>query len=335
MPIVRSTRAGRKKDPDNENQDKEKGPTTKTASSSVRGNKFGGQLKERNTNSRDNKATSGKTVNHKAKKMVTGLEDNTNHPIDDSSKQNEEERQEQTTVDNKNIDMLPPAIAVDVRAEEDELSPPKKQKMNEDEGEENQEPYMEDDENKPQAEVVEGIKDMPSSTNSGSKNPSFSLKSHGNKTNNREEEVEEEAIGNNNMPEQLLTVISNLYLNVGERLRLNFLPRCLDDLAYCHRHHYHSDLPEAPISSQAHSLRSALQQYRYVSFINSTTDMVHRGEFPGKGIFTKIIELVLVSSHTYIHLPLNSVMFLRPSRASTIAPSNRISQHSNSPTTKL
>lgn len=310
MPIVRSTRAGRKKDPDNENQDKEKGPTTKTASSSVRGRKFGGQLKERNTNSRDNNVTSGKAVNHRAKKMITGLEDNTNHPIDGSSKQNEEEGQEPTTVDNKNIDELPPAIAVDVMEEQDELSPPKKQKMNEDGQGENQEPYMEDEENKPQAEVVEGNKDMPSS-NSGSKNPSFSLKSQGNKTNNREVE-EEEAIGNNNMPEQLLTVISNLYLNVGERLRLNFLPRCLDDLAYCHRHHYHSDLPEAPISSQAHSLRSALQQYRYVSFINSTTDMVHRGEFPGKGIFTKIIELVLVSRPTYMHLPLNSVMFYVP-----------------------
>ncbi|XP_075163888.1 uncharacterized protein LOC142236535 [Haematobia irritans] len=119
------------------------------------------------------------------------------------------------------------------------------------------------------------------------KNPNFSLKSQGNKTDDIDENT------NNNMPEQLLAVISNLYLNIGERLRLDFQPRCLDDLAYCHRHHYLSDLPEAPIPSQAHSLRSALQQYRYVSFINSTTDMVHRGEFPGKGIFTKIIELVL------------------------------------------
>ncbi|XP_013111245.2 uncharacterized protein LOC106089798 [Stomoxys calcitrans] len=120
------------------------------------------------------------------------------------------------------------------------------------------------------------------------KNPSFSLKSQEKKS-----EDTEESGSNSYMPEQLLAVISNLYLNIGERLRLDFLPRCLDDLAHCHRHHYLSDLPEAPIPTQAHSLRSALQQYRYVSFINSTTDMVHRGEFPGKGIFTKLIELVL------------------------------------------
>lgn len=98
-----------------------------------------------------------------------------------------------------------------------------------------------------------------------------------------------------NFNQYLHQVISNLYLNIAERLKLDFSPRCLDDLAHCHRHHYRSDSPEAPISTQQHSLRSALQQHRYISSINSTIDMCYRGEFPGKGIFTKVIELVLVS----------------------------------------
>lgn len=131
----------------------------------------------------------------------------------------------------------------------------------------------------------------PSSSHAN-KNKSISLKSQ-----NAAAKDAEESSSGNNLPKQLLTVISNLYLNVAERLHLDFTPRCLDDLAFCHRHHYRAELPEAPMTSQAHSLRSALQHYRYVLFINATTDMCHRGEFPGKGIFTKVIELVLVSQN--------------------------------------
>lgn len=160
------------------------------------------------------------------------------------------------------------------------------------------------------------LEEKPSSTTNTnanvSKTKSISLKSQ---INANKDAGDGDSPGSN-LPIQLLTVISNLYLNVGERLKLDFPPRCLDDLAFCHRHHYRAELPEAPITSQAHSLRSALQHHRYLSFINTTTYMCHRGEFPGKGIFTKIMELVLVSLKPFnlkisLHYNFFSCSFLR------------------------
>ena len=190
----------------------------------------------------------------------------------------------------------------------DEVSPNKKQKLDQDEPKTNETTEKVNNETEEKAQqsgeaVANQLKNADNqeaeekpSTNSTlnasvSKSKSISLKSQINSN----KDAGDAGASSNNLPKQLLTVISNLYLNVGERLRLDFPPRCLDDLAFCHRHHYRSELPEAPITSQAHSLRSALQHFRYVSFINATTYMCHRGEFPGKGIFTKIMELVLVS----------------------------------------
>ena len=191
----------------------------------------------------------------------------------------------------------------------DEVSPNKKQKLDQDEPkinettetvnnktEEKVQQSGETEANQPENADNQEAEEKPSINStvnaSVSKSKSISLKSQINSN----KDSGDTGAASSNLPKQLLTVISNLYLNVGERLRLYFPPRCLDDLAFCHRHHYRSELPEAPITSQAHSLRSALQHYRYVSFINATTYMCHRGEFPGKGIFTKIMELVLVGS---------------------------------------
>uniref|UniRef100_A0A1A9WCX6 Uncharacterized protein n=1 Tax=Glossina brevipalpis TaxID=37001 RepID=A0A1A9WCX6_9MUSC len=128
------------------------------------------------------------------------------------------------------------------------------------------------------------------------KTKSISLKSQNNVSNKTEEPNSITSV--NNLPEQLLSVISNLYLNVGQRLHLDFTPRCLDDLAHCHRHHYRSDSPEMPPRNQAQGLRTAFEQLRYVTSINLTTDMCLRGEFPGAAIFKKLLELILSINYT-------------------------------------
>ncbi|XP_023306095.2 uncharacterized protein LOC111687847 [Lucilia cuprina] len=200
----------------------------------------------------------------------------------------------------------------------DDCSPIKKQKMNEKElfeddnnDDESEEANLsvEQEKNKHHfeklTETEQNLVKDKAIANTSSKNKSISLKSQTNTL----KEPEEAASTGSNLPKQLLTVISNLYLNVGERLHLDFPPRCLDDLAFCHRHHYRSELPDAPAPSQAHSLRSALQHYRYILFINTTTDMCHRGEFPGKGVFTKVMELVLSINYSTKHPNVNIPIF--------------------------
>uniref|UniRef100_A0A1I8MMN6 Uncharacterized protein n=1 Tax=Musca domestica TaxID=7370 RepID=A0A1I8MMN6_MUSDO len=287
MPILSSTRSGRNKDPEKENNNQEvrtsKRVTRKTTTES--------KLKENNTEVKKTRKAKLKDkdimANEEESKSANAQNTENENPTAENA--NCEENQNiEPPVEAEEKCKADEATPMDTSATNDveankDISPPKKQKLDDEQSEQQQKETEEEEAKSSEPGASNNIE-----TKEETKNVStgFSLKSQGVKVKDEEET-------SNNMPEQLLTVISNLYLNVGERLRLDFHPRCLDDLTYCHRHHYHSDLPEAPIQSQARSLRSALDNYRYVSFINSTTDMVHRGEFPGKGIFMKIMELVL------------------------------------------
>ncbi|XP_073837899.1 uncharacterized protein [Musca autumnalis] len=283
MPILSSTRSGRKKDPEKENNKQE----VKTSKRATKNTETGKELKENNSEGKKSRKPKPKSVMANEEELKTSNTDNTENENPTAAKPNIEETPNVPNVEQQIVDAKcgsPMDISAEDHIESNtDTTPPKKQKLeNEQEKEE-----------KP-SQISE--KETAVASNEEHKNltSGFSLKSQGAKVNEEEESC-------SNMPEQLLTVISNLYLNVGKRLRLDFHPRCLDDLAFCHRHHYHSDLPEAPIQTQARSLRSALDNYRYVSFINSTTDMVHRGEFPGKGIFMKIMELVLSINYSTKH----------------------------------
>lgn len=111
------------------------------------------------------------------------------------------------------------------------------------------------------------------------------------------EESEKNSNGNaaeNSLPDKLLKVISNMYLDAPKRLCLKMPPRCANDLSFCHQNHFRSDLPEAPIHSQAIGLRSCFQQERYVTFVSITNKMCRRKVFPGTGMFTRLTELILV-----------------------------------------
>uniref|UniRef100_A0A1B0AJI1 Uncharacterized protein n=1 Tax=Glossina pallidipes TaxID=7398 RepID=A0A1B0AJI1_GLOPL len=121
----------------------------------------------------------------------------------------------------------------------------------------------------------------------------MSLKAQINKT-----EKQDSLVSPTNSSELLLSVISNLYLNVGQRLRLGFTPRCLDDLTYCHHRHYRFAKPKMASRNQTHALRAAFDQLRYVTSIYLTNDMCLRGEFPGAACFTKLLELILSLNYT-------------------------------------
>lgn len=126
-----------------------------------------------------------------------------------------------------------------------------------------------------------------------SKTHSMSLKAQNNKM-----EKEDSLASPTNLSERLLSVISNLYLNVGQRLHLDFTPRCLDDLTYCHHRHYGSAKPKMASRNQTNALRAAFDQLRYVTSINLTKDMCLRGEFPGATCFTILLESILSLNYT-------------------------------------
>ena len=98
----------------------------------------------------------------------------------------------------------------------------------------------------------------------------------------------------NTLPDQLLKVISNLYLNAPERLRLAYPPRCADDLHNCHQNHFRSDLPDVPNHWHTISLRNAYQQEQYTTFVSFAAKMCMSKVFPGNGIFRRLTELLLV-----------------------------------------
>uniref|UniRef100_A0A1A9VMV8 Uncharacterized protein n=1 Tax=Glossina austeni TaxID=7395 RepID=A0A1A9VMV8_GLOAU len=178
-----------------------------------------------------------------------------------------------------------------------DVSPPKTQKLTE---EENNEKGAIKKKNKSLAQIS-GNKCLEVSPKIENKSKSPKIKSISLKAQNNissKTEAPNPVTSANNLPEQLLSVISNLYLNVAQRLHLDFTPRCLDDLAHCHRHHYRSDSPEMPSRNQAQGLRTAFEQLRYVTSINLTTDMCLRGEFPGAAIFKKLLELILSINYT-------------------------------------
>ncbi|KAI9585592.1 hypothetical protein GQX74_001439 [Glossina fuscipes] len=113
------------------------------------------------------------------------------------------------------------------------------------------------------------------------------------KAENNKREKQDSLASPTNSSEHLLSVISNLYLNIGQRLHLDFAPYCLDDLTYCHHRHNHADKPKMASRSQLHALRIAFEQLRYVTSINLTTDMCLRGEFPGVSCFINLLESIL------------------------------------------
>uniref|UniRef100_A0A1A9VTN5 Uncharacterized protein n=1 Tax=Glossina austeni TaxID=7395 RepID=A0A1A9VTN5_GLOAU len=121
----------------------------------------------------------------------------------------------------------------------------------------------------------------------------MSMKAENNKT-----EEQDSLASPTNLSDHLLSIISNLYLNVGQRLHLDFTPRCLDDLTFCHHRHYRADKPKMASRNQTPALRTAFDQLRYVTSINLTTDMCLRGEFPGTTCFTKLLELILSLNYT-------------------------------------
>lgn len=317
MPSLRSTRS--RKVQEENIEIKENLPTKKEQAAS------GKKVVSKNSTragraSKESAAKVLKEVNTKKENSSKGLQSKRSQRTKMVNEEEIKKQQNDETPKNQNEEMKENAIMTEESSsssssssssdsstdsnEEDneECSPSKKQKMNDPEPKKAKE---NENVNKQTNEIEEKTAE-PSQEDGGeeeekektaintkvTKTKSISLKSH--HTTNKDDNEETSTAGSK-LPKQLLTVISNLYLNVGERLHLDFPPRCLDDLEFCHRHHYRSELPEAPITSQAHSLRSALQHYRYVLFINATTDMCHRGEFPGKGIFTKVMELVLVS----------------------------------------
>ncbi|KAM7358470.1 uncharacterized protein ACRADG_003433 [Cochliomyia hominivorax] len=245
------------------------------------------EIKVNNTRSRKSKTNKSKMVNEES--SIEQQQDSTKESSTNSDNEKEKVSNENEVEQSSGDD--PMNVEENRGGEEDECSPNKKLKMTEDEQIQNKDDNeIKNKEKKIAANENEtSDRNAMSSSKNSMKTKSISLKSHRN-TNN---DTDKSSATGSKTPRQLLNVISNLYLNVGERLHLDFPPRCLGDLEFCHRHHYRSELPEAPIPSQAHSLRSALQHYRYVLFINTTTDMCHRGEFPGRAIFTKVIELVL------------------------------------------
>ncbi|XP_067648070.1 uncharacterized protein [Eurosta solidaginis] len=95
--------------------------------------------------------------------------------------------------------------------------------------------------------------------------------------------------------DKLATLFSNLYLNSVQRLRLQFAPRCAEDLVYCRKQHFQHRFNEMDKPSEARlmQLRCTLKQQRYLSFINLALDMCQRHEFPGEDTFTNLIELIL------------------------------------------
>ncbi|XP_055847168.1 uncharacterized protein LOC129912780 [Episyrphus balteatus] len=94
--------------------------------------------------------------------------------------------------------------------------------------------------------------------------------------------------------EQLQKVISNKYVTVVDRLKLNYVPLCCENLEFCHRKHYKkAPPPKLPSVNQMNFIRNSLQQSRYNVFISLVWGLCHKEQFPGDIVLTNIVKLLL------------------------------------------
>lgn len=100
---------------------------------------------------------------------------------------------------------------------------------------------------------------------------------------------------------KIIDILGKIYFNSKERLHIDYVPKCMENLEYCSKNHFKNGLNLNEVDqyfiTQAEQF---IANDSLVLFIRFISNLIIRNRFPGPKIMLLMIEMILVSTYTVI-----------------------------------